>query len=281
MKSKILSWLAILLILEIGLLHIMTAQAEYEEAAYMGYLFAVNFFGSLLAAYAIYRRQFGGWVLGLVIAAGSIAGYIYSRTLGMPGMNVEEWFSPYGVVSLTVEVAYILIFLLRPWKLQADGSASGDNAWIRYGLAAFGGLSIVMIGALAYQWDVQVKTNYGHHVGSLTKVCSTPVTSFTDLEKNYGVQVSLAATSMMGSIVDVRLRIVDPDKAHALLQNQAALLVGQQSLILAPHMHSHNSTRLKAGKTFIIFFPAQQVIKPGSQISLVFGSVRVEPVVVR
>jgi hypothetical protein len=35
MKSKYLRWLAIGLILEIGILHIMTAQAEYEEAAYM------------------------------------------------------------------------------------------------------------------------------------------------------------------------------------------------------------------------------------------------------
>jgi hypothetical protein len=86
---------------------------------------------------------------------------------------------------------------------------------------------------------------------------------------------------MVGSIVDVRLKIVDPDKAHALLQNQAALLVGQQSLILAPHMHSHNSTRLKAGKMFILFFPTQGVISPGSQVSLVFGPVRVEPVTVK
>jgi hypothetical protein len=179
------------------------------------------------------------------------------------------------------ESAYILIVLLRPWKTQSNEPVPSGSSWVRYGLAAIGGLSIVVAGVLANQWDVLVKTNYGHHVGSLEKVCSTPTTSFSDLEKNYGVQVSLAATSMMGSIVDVRLRIVDPDKAHALLQNQAALLVGQQSLILAPHMHSHNSTRLKAGKTFIIFFPTQQVISPGSQVSLVFGPVRVEPVLVR
>ena len=281
MRSRFLHWLAILLILETGLLHIMTAQAEYEEAAYLGYLFAANFFASLLAAFAIYHRRRWGWVLGLVIAVGSIAGYTYSRTLGMPGMNVEEWFSPYGVVSLVVEAAYVLIFLLRPWRYGSDGDASPVVPWIRYGLTSFGVLSIVSIAALAYQWDIAVRTNYGHHVGSLAKVCSTPMTSFDDLESNYGVKVAVAATSMMGSIVDVRLKVVDPDKAHALLQNQAALLVGQQSLILAPHMHSHNTTRLKAGKMFIIFFPTQGIISPGSQVSLVFGPVRIEPVIVR
>jgi hypothetical protein len=50
-ESKFLHWYGIVLILEIGLLHILTAQSEYEEAAYMGYLFAANFFGSLIAAF--------------------------------------------------------------------------------------------------------------------------------------------------------------------------------------------------------------------------------------
>jgi hypothetical protein len=86
---------------------------------------------------------------------------------------------------------------------------------------------------------------------------------------------------MMGSIVDVRMKIMDPNKAHALLQNQAALLVDQQALILAPHMHSHGGTRLKAGKVFVVFFPTQQIIQPGSDVSLVFGNLRVEPVRVK
>ena len=101
MKSNMLRWFAIALILEIGLLHIMTAQGQYESAAYMGYLFAANFFGALIAAFGIYHKQFWGWALGLIIAVGSIAGYAWSRTLGMPGMNAEEWFSPYGIVSLS------------------------------------------------------------------------------------------------------------------------------------------------------------------------------------
>ncbi len=33
MKSKLLQWLAIILIVQIGMLHILTAQKEYEEAA--------------------------------------------------------------------------------------------------------------------------------------------------------------------------------------------------------------------------------------------------------
>lgn len=281
MKSKLLQWLAIILIVQIGMLHILTAQKEYDEAAYMGYLFAANFFGSLIAAWGIYHRWLWGWMLGFVISAGSIAGYIWSRTLGMPEMNVEEWFSPYGIVSLSLEGAFILLVIFRSWKIPSDELSFSIASGFRYVLPVVGLLWIASISAMTYQWDYEVTQAYGHHVGSLDQVCSTPLTSFAELEEQYGVQVSLVANSMMGSIVDVRLKIIDPDKAHLLFQNQAALLLNQEALILAPHMHSHGSGRLKAGKIFTIFFPAKQIIHPGSNVSLIFGPVRVEPVVVR
>jgi len=280
MKPRLIQWFAIVLIIEIGMLHIMTAQGEYDEAAYMGYLFAANFFGALIAAFGIYHRQFWGWMLGLTIAVGSIAGYAWSRTLGMPGMNVEEWGTPYGIVSMGLEGLFILIVLLRPWRFTYDLRSSPDPR-LRYTLPLAGLFMVAALSGIAYRWDYYVTQSFGHHVGSLAEVCSTPVTTLAQLEEEYGVQISLVANSMMGSIVDVRLKIVDPDKAHALLQNQAALLLNQEALILAPHMHSHGSTRLKAGKEFIIFFPSRQIIHTGSSVSLVFGSVRVQSIVVK
>ncbi len=278
-ESKILYWYGIILILEIGLLHIMTAQGEYEEAAYMGYLFAANFFGSLIAAFGIYHKQFWGWMLGLLIAAGSIAGYIWSRTFGMPEMNVEEWFSPYGLVSMSVETAFVFLVLIRPWSTPVV--ALKVNTKSGYAFTILGLFVILAIGGLTYQWDAAVTKAYGPHVGSLDQVCSTPVTSLAELEEKYGVQISLVAESMMNGIVDVRIKIVDVEKANSLLQNQAALLVGQEALILAPHMHSHSAGRLKIGKMFIIFFPTQQLIHRGSEVSLIFGPIRVESVPVR
>jgi len=280
MKSKFLLWFAIVLILEVGLLHIITAQAEYEEAAYMGYLFAANFFGSLIAAFGIYHKQLWGWVLGLLISAGSIAGYIWSRTLGMPGMQVEEWLAPYGIMAMSVEGIFILLYLLRPWRNQTAELSISTNSRLRYILPAAGLFIIVSISAVAYRWDIAVAREYGHHVGSLDDVCSTPLTSFAALEKQYGVQVALVATSMMGNIVDVRLKVMDPDKANILLKNQAALLVGQEFLVLAPHQHRHGS--VKRDKIHFIFFSTQnETIRTGSEVSLVFGPIRVEPVTVR
>ncbi len=279
--SKFLFWYGIVLILEIGFLHILTAQAEYEEAAYMGYLFAANFFGSLIAAFGIYHKQFWGWMLGLIIAVGSMLGYVWSRTLGMPDMNVEEWFSPYGIVSMTVEGVFIILALSRPWKIPASDLQPTGNPKLHYAPHLIGLSAIILISVLTYQWDVSVTQAFGHHVGTLDQVCGTPAMSLADLKEKYGIEVSLVAISMLDGVVDVRIKIVDPDKAYNILQNQAALLVNQEALILAPHMHSHHSTRLKAGKIFVMFFPTEQKIHVGSEVSLVFGPVRIEPVVVR
>jgi hypothetical protein len=280
MKSRLLQWFAIVLILETGLLHIMTAQAEYEEAAYMGHLFAANFFGSLLAALGIYHRRLWGWIIGLIITSLSIAGFVWSRIWGMPEMQVEEWLAPYGLVAISVEGIFILLCLLRPWRISTVYPFFSTNSRLRYGLPVAGLLIISFLSVFAYRWDVAVTQQYGHHVGSLDQVCNTPATPFAEFEDRYGVRVSLVAVSMMDSIVDVRLKVIDPDKAAVLLQNQAALLVDQEVLILAPHQHHHGS--IKQDKIHFLFFPTQNnTVSAGSQVSLVFGSVRVETVTVR
>lgn len=281
MKSNVLRWLAIALILQIGLIHIMNAQGEYEEAAYMGYLFAANFFGALIAAFGIYHKQFWGWALGVIIATVSIAGYVWSRTQGMPGMSVEEWFSPYGIVSLSAEGLLLLLALTRPWKTIANDPARALHPLLPPIMPAASLIAIVALSGFTYQWDAAATRAYGSHVGTIAHIRDTPALTAGQLVEQYGLQVSLVANSMMGSIVDVRLRIIDPDKAHQLLQNQAALLVNERELIVAPHMHSHASNRLKAGTQFIVFFPAGNTVRPGSTVSLVFGPVSIEPVVVQ
>lgn len=122
MKNKFLHWSAILLILATGFLHSITAAEEYSQARYLGVLFLANFLGSLAAAFGIARRKLGwGWLLGVIIAAGSILGYIQSRTLGMPGMEVEAWYDPIGIPALIVEALFLAAFALaRPWASLSD-----------------------------------------------------------------------------------------------------------------------------------------------------------------
>lgn len=286
MKSKLIEWLAIVLIIQTGVLHFMEAQGWYIEAPYMGYVFMANVLASLLSAYGIYRKRAWGWALGAFVAGASIAGYIWSRTLGLPGTVVEEWFNPVGLVALTVEGLFLLLLVWRPWRIATDQSAPVVlPAIFMDALPTVGLILIALVSFSATQWaasaaNARAMTDGHAHVASLGELCRTPLTTLSQLEDLYGVQIAQVAISALDSIVDVRFRIVDAEKAAALFNSHAALLVEQQSLILAPHMHNHD--KLKSGGTYLIFFPTQRnTVHTGSEVSLVFGSLRVQPIKVK
>ena len=83
---------------------------------------------------------------------------------------------------------------------------------------------------------------------------------------------------MMDGIVNVRLKVVDPEKADQLLESEAfALLVGD-TLIPASHINRH----MLEYNTINLFFPnLQRIVKSGTPVSLVFTSLRVDPVLAR
>jgi len=117
MKAKNLELFGIVLITIIGVIHLILMRGEYDEAHYMGMLFIVNFVGAIVAAVGIYRGSLWGWILGLLVAGGSLVGYILSRTVGMPGMEIESWLDPYGMVSILLEVIFIVLLIQKaPWK---------------------------------------------------------------------------------------------------------------------------------------------------------------------
>ena len=114
-----LAWAGALLIAAVGLIHLLGAPEELEEAAYLGLLFLANFGGAVAAAIGLYRNHRWGWGLGALVAGGAFAGYVVSRTIGLPGMSVEEWLEPLGVLSLLVEALFMglcLTVLVRPAK---------------------------------------------------------------------------------------------------------------------------------------------------------------------
>ena len=100
------------LIVIVGLIHLINSPGDLEEGSYTGVLYLANFFGALAAAVGIYRGKRWGWALGLLVAAGAFAGYVVSRTVGLPGLPVEEeWLEPLGVLSLLVEALFVGLYL--------------------------------------------------------------------------------------------------------------------------------------------------------------------------
>ena len=108
------------LIVVVGLIHLIDAPEDLQEAPYQGLLFLANFFGALTAAIGIYQGRRWGWSLGSLIAGGAFLGYVISRTVGLPGLPVEEeWLEPLGLLSLFVEALFIGLYLtifVRPAK---------------------------------------------------------------------------------------------------------------------------------------------------------------------
>lgn len=103
--------IAMALIAFTGLVHLLDAPDAFEEAAYKGVLFVANAVGAAVAAYGIYKHERWGWMLGLVISAGSVLAYVASRTVGMPLIPAEPdaWFEHLGVLSMAAELAFLAV----------------------------------------------------------------------------------------------------------------------------------------------------------------------------
>jgi hypothetical protein len=114
---------------------------------------------------------------------------------------------------------------------------------------------------------------------------ATVITQNT-LEEKYGLRVNLLAVTAAGGMVDLRLKIVDGDKARLLLQdkkNFPALLVSDNNLMLITDADTQ-SQEIKFdpnGDLFLMFPNSGNAVKPGSAVMVVFGGINLEPISAR
>ncbi|MFB7334347.1 hypothetical protein FNH09_24805 [Streptomyces adustus] len=95
-------------------LHGLLIPDHLEEKFYIGVLFAVGSAVMLLvaAALATSKRALGAWLTGATVSLGMIAGFLLSRTVGLPGGYYEPgWEPPYGPLSLMAEGLFVLTCL--------------------------------------------------------------------------------------------------------------------------------------------------------------------------
>ena len=116
-------WLGMILIIATGAIHVLEAPDSFHDAAYKGWLFYANGLGALAAAFGISRDRRWGWRLGLLIAGGSLIGYVASRTVGLPYIPAEPdaWLEPLGVVSLITEGGFVAVCL---WMAALENSTN-------------------------------------------------------------------------------------------------------------------------------------------------------------
>lgn len=294
MKTTMLKLSAILLILVTGCLHFITTPQEYSEARYMGVLFLLNAFGSLVSAVGILRGRFAwGWAPGFLIAAGSILGYLQSRTIGMPGMEAEAWFDPIGIPAVIVEAGFLLIFALaRPWADWHSPNVPSPEDQSKGGRRL-----IVLNAALAVMVAfslVSVPLGLGGTSQGGEHAIPDTVITAQRLEEEYGIRLTLVAVTAGGGMVDVRYRIIDPEKATKLVdpedggimpmlhvQDELCTDIGRYAqyaqTLLMPDSHMRTQ-KLVADRMYFTLIPnTRGVVHRGTSVIVVFGDVAIEP----
>jgi hypothetical protein len=95
--------------LALAAVHLAEMPEEFEEAPYLGVLFALGGLALIGAAVGLMRQSMNriAWMTGALVAVGMFVGYALSRTVGLPGLEIEEWGEPLGVLSLVLEVVLV------------------------------------------------------------------------------------------------------------------------------------------------------------------------------
>jgi len=102
------------------------------------------------------------------------------------------------------------------------------------------------------------------------------------LEQKYGLRVNLVAVTGAGGFVDVRLKMVDGDKAKLLLadaKNFPSLFSEKGVVLGAPEdTKSQKIEYISGGNLFIMYPNAGNAVTYGSPVTIVFGDTAVEPI---
>jgi hypothetical protein len=90
----------------IALIHLLDSLSKFSETPYVAWLYVALMAGSVaVAGGLVHSRDRRLWLAAGLLAASAIAGYVLSRTTGLPNAtgDVGNWGEPLGVASLFVE----------------------------------------------------------------------------------------------------------------------------------------------------------------------------------
>jgi len=109
--------------------------------------------------------------------------------------------------------------------------------------------------------------------------------SQSTLEEKYGLRVNLVAVTAAGGFVDLRLKIVDGDKARLLLADEKnfPVLFSEHGIILnAPEdTKSQKIEFITGGNLFILYPNPNNTIQRDGSVNILFGDIALESMVVK
>jgi hypothetical protein len=98
----------------IGLIHLLDSISKYHETRYVFWLYVALMLGSVATAGAVlFTRARIVFLAAAGLAASAIAGYVISRTTGLPDAtgDIGNWTEPLGLASLFVEGLVVAVGL--------------------------------------------------------------------------------------------------------------------------------------------------------------------------
>jgi hypothetical protein len=140
------------------------------------------------------------------------------------------------------------------------------------------GIALILAGAFALYAGMFMNrpgtaSEHGHE--ALTSI------SAKALEEQYGLRVTLIGVTAGGGMVDFRFKVIDAEKAKALLdhhENMPQLIpVGSQVRLGIPGAHSPSYADGKV--YYMLYGNAGGIVRPGMPVQVAFGDVVLEPVV--
>jgi len=102
------------------------------------------------------------------------------------------------------------------------------------------------------------------------------------LEENYGLRVQLVAVTAAGGLVDLRLQIVDAEKAKAFLEDRAnlpALRVRDDVVLRTSEDAAAQDIQYEDGKSIFVMYPnSGDTLKSGDPVNIIFGDLQLEAI---
>jgi len=109
-----------------------------------------------------------------------------------------------------------------------------------------------------------------------------PAVAADDLGQASGVTITRVAVTGGGGLVDLRFRVVDPDRAHALHDAATPPAVVDESSGLVVHdllMNHEHTGDFRAGATYyLVFNNPGNWVRRGAQVTVLLGNAQVEHV---
>lgn len=164
-------------------------------------------------------------------------------------------------------------------KLIATAKAipSGDRWRLLAALAAV--LVLLAAGFIAFRLSL---ASHDHAAHSPASGIPQTVLTVEELEARYGVRVRLVGLTAAGGMIDVRVKVLDPQKAKLLFNEHsgapALYLEATGQVLRLPEGVMHHGNPVNDKLIFVLIPNANNAVQRGDQVSVIFGDVRLEAV---